>query len=102
MKAKFKVTIFIVALSIFISLFSAIVVLADNREEERADADTETGVYTIKELDGRIGVFYMDDLIYFTDIEVDTLPSSDRILLHSGIETESYESVVRLLEDYST
>ncbi len=58
--------------------------------------------YTVKAVNGNIGVYYMSELIFETDISVATLRESDRESLVNGVDTDNYEEVLRLLEDFSS
>ncbi len=61
----------------------------------------ETG-YRVAELDGRIGVYYMGELLYCTDISVYSLREADRTLLQEGVRAETYGEVLSLLEDFGS
>ena len=59
--------------------------------------------YLLREVDGRIGVFYPADAeepSMLTDIRVRDLPLGDRLELTSGVRVSDYGAVARLLEDY--
>ena len=59
--------------------------------------------YTLREVDGRIGVFSSSDAdepSILTDIRIRDLPLGDRLELMSGVSVSDYGAVVRLLEDY--
>ena len=59
--------------------------------------------YLLREVDGRIGVFYPADAempTMLTDIRVRDLPLGDRLELSSGVRVSDYGAVARLLEDY--
>ena len=59
----------------------------------------DEGVYKVADLGGRICVYYMDQVMFVTDIATGNLRKVDRELLSRGIETTSYEDVLKLLED---
>ncbi len=59
--------------------------------------------YTLREVDGRIGVFCpsdADEPSVLTEIRVRDLPMGDRLELISGVTVSDYGAAVRLLEDY--
>lgn len=59
--------------------------------------------YMLREVDGRIGVFYPADAeepSMITDISVRDLPMGDRLELAAGVSVSDYGAVTRLLEDY--
>ena len=59
-------------------------------------------VYSLRSYNGWIGVYQGETLLYCSEVLVDTLPISDRRILDAGIETESWEKVLLLLEDFSS
>ena len=59
--------------------------------------------YLLKDVDGRIGVYYPSDAetpTMLTDVLVRDLPLGDRVELTNGIRVSDYGAVARLLEDY--
>jgi len=59
--------------------------------------------YLLKDVDGRIGVYYPADAetpTMLTDVLVRDLPLGDRVALTNGIRVSDYGAVARLLEDY--
>lgn len=64
-------------------------------------APSETG-YRLSELGGRIGVYYMGELLYCTEISVYSLREADRTLLQEGVRAETYSEVLSLLEDFGS
>lgn len=59
--------------------------------------------YLLKDVDGRIGVFYPADAetpTMLTDVLVRDLPLGDRLELTAGVRVSDYGAVTRLLEDY--
>ena len=59
--------------------------------------------YLLKDVDGRIGVYYPADAekpTMLTDVLVRDLPLGDRVELTNGIRVSDYGAVARLLEDY--
>ena len=72
---------------------------------QQTSAPQETNdptVYSLRSYNGWIGVYQGDTLVYCSEILVDTLPISDRHILDTGIETESWDKVLLLLEDFSS
>ncbi len=67
-----------------------------------AAQDAVADKYTVADENGKIGVYYMGELMYLTDIRTDGLREIDKDLLGRGIETSSYEDVLRLLEDFGS
>lgn len=59
--------------------------------------------YLLRDVDGRIGVFYPADAetpTMLTDVRVRDLPLGDRLELTAGVRVSDYGAVARLLEDY--
>ena len=69
-------------------------------EELETDSD-QTG-YMLADDNGLIGVYQGGQLLYVTDIAVKGLRAVDRELLERGIETSSYEDVLKMLEDFGS
>ncbi len=73
-------------------------------------AETESSIsaasvtYVVKTFQGKIGVFAgdPDTPIQTLNVEVATLPESDRQALEQGITVEGRDSLRRLLEDYES
>ena len=65
---------------------------------------SKTDVYTVKEYEGRIGVFHNDDTTPYQEIDVDvsSLPEADRKLLKDGIKAYSTEKLNSIMEDYES
>ena len=66
-------------------------------EETLEEESTE---YTIKEYNGKIGVFENGSLIYTLDTYVFTLPQNDKKLLTDGITVSTEKELLELLEYY--
>ena len=64
-----------------------------------SDVNTE---YCLRNYNGWIGVYQGDDLLYCSEILVDTLPASDQTMLETGIQTESWDKLLLLLEDFGS
>ena len=113
MKTRIWLTGGLCAAAVMLAGMSTAAVLAEDAEAqagaavlhtqiEQADDESRAGKYIVADLAGRIGVYYMDQLIYTADIETAGLRALDRELLARGIETSSYEDVLRLLEDFGS
>ncbi len=66
-------------------------------------ADAAGERYLLRDLDGRVAVYYPADAqepTMVTEIRVRDLPLGDRLELTSGVSVSDYAAVVRLLEDY--
>lgn len=61
-------------------------------------------VYTLKEYNGVIGVFYNEEISPYQEIDVDvsTLPEADQELLKDGIKIYSKEELNNRIEDYES
>lgn len=70
--------------------------------QEPAEATTTQGGYFIKEYGGRVSVIKdgsdVPEMIF--DIQTKLLPEVDRQQLSQGIYVETYEELIRLVEDY--
>ncbi|MBQ8141323.1 MAG: hypothetical protein IJ038_06500 [Clostridia bacterium] len=63
---------------------------------------TTASVWTVKEYEGKIGIFTEDGrLAGVIDVYVKALPETDRRLLGEGIKVYSVEALNALIEDYS-
>ena len=60
----------------------------------------EKTVYTVKEYNGKIGVYENEALIYTLDRHVFTLPEYDKKLLSSGIVVSTEEELYKIIEEY--
>lgn len=68
-----------------------------------AEAALETGTaYSLRNYKGWIGIYHGEELLCCSEILVDTLPDSDRTLLETGIEAQSWDNLLLLLEDFSS
>lgn len=66
-------------------------------EENIANENT---LYTVKEYNGKIGIFENNALIYTLDKYVFTLPEYDKKLLSSGITVSTKEELYEIIEEY--
>lgn len=113
-KKKFILSLVAVVI-IAVTLFAAAFVMINDRistlhtNAELLDKpvfnDSDTGTdkeiqYTIKEFDGRIGVFENGDFQYLVDIYVFTLPENDKKLLSKGISVSSEKELNDILSSY--
>lgn len=62
--------------------------------------EQEQKLYTVKSENGRIVVYYGDELIQKTSTAVNTLPKKDQKTLLYGITANSKEEVELILQDY--
>ena len=62
--------------------------------------EQEQKIYTVKSENGRIVVYYGDELIQKTSTAVNTLPKKDQKTLLYGITVNSKEEVELILQDY--
>ena len=76
-------------------------ITSENTESvfEETSANEKT-VYTVKEYNGKIGIFENESLIYTLDRYVFTLPEYDKKLLSSGIEVSTKEELYEIIEEY--
>ena len=66
-----------------------------------AEDDKENEKYILSEGEGNIIIRYKDE-IFETDISTSGMRAYDRELLKAGIEAETYEEVLMLLEDFNS
>ncbi len=104
-KVKFVSTVLAASLLLAASAGALVVTgLAGPVEEEvegEEKLDTES-LYMVMDVDGNIGVYYKQALLYCTDISVYGLPESDQRQLQEGVSADTYGQVLSLLEDYSS
>ena len=62
-------------------------------------SNSET-VYTVKEYNGKIGIYENGALVYTLDKYVFTLPEYDKKLLSSGITIHTEEELYKIIEEY--
>lgn len=107
MKDKVKFVSAVLAASVLLAASAGALVvtgLAGSEEEAMEEGnkpDTES-LYMVMDVDGNIGVYYRQALLYSTDISVYGLPESDQRQLQEGVRVETYGQVLSLLEDYSS
>lgn len=78
----------------------AYAVSADIYEDEAKSGNE----FTIKTYYGNVGIFYGDSEkpLYVTDIETGSMRQGDRDMFDKGIVLESYDEVLRMLEDFNS
>ena len=78
-------------------------VYAESETEVDSETDkTEPSVtYTVKEHEGRVGIYENGELTYLLDVYTKTLPKSDRDLLKEGIMAYSEAELQKIIEDYT-
>ncbi len=60
----------------------------------------ETG-YILRECNGTVAVYTLDGyLVKLTEVRVDTLPSNARDALRTGIRVNSWQELLKLVQDY--
>ena len=65
-------------------------------ETEPKPSDT----YTLKDYNGKIGIYQNDSLVYTLDVYVFTLPEKDKKLLNEGITFSNIEELYSAIEEY--
>ena len=96
------ILIFAVMTIYFLLITNKIDKITENNEQSVFD-EVETDritAYTVKEYNGKIGIFENDSLIYTLDRYVFTLPEYDKKLLSSGIEVSTKEELYEIIEEY--
>ncbi len=79
----------------------AAVTAAENEQEmPPARAAMEPMGYTLAEYNGYIGLFEGERLILMAEVPVAGLRRTDRELITRGINADTYEQAMRLLEDF--
>lgn len=102
MKAKARLWILLTAAALALAGVTAGAAAAASYEDRARPAEespAELG-YILTDYEGVIGVFRGGVLILQTDVRLDTLRRADRELLMEGIEVDSYEALMRLLQDF--
>lgn len=56
--------------------------------------------FTLKEYNGKIGVYQNDSLVYTLDVYIFTLPEKDKKLLNDGITFSNIEELYMAIEEY--
>lgn len=93
-------------LTFFLLLNNRINKLHENEPENQSpvfnqtDNNEEILEYTVKEFDGKIGVFKNGDFQYSLDVYVFTLPENDKKLLTQGIKASSEQELNDILSTY--
>lgn len=77
----------------------AIALYSADFSETIAQTDAESS-YRITAQDGFLCVYNGEAFLYSTDIPLDTLPESDRLLLQEGIYVQTREQLAERMEDF--
>ena len=101
MKAKTRLWILLTAATLALAGAAGAVAAAAYAPEESAieESPAEMG-YVLTDCEGVIGVYRGGELILRTDVPLATLRRVDREMLRAGIEVETYEALMRLLQDF--
>lgn len=102
MKAKARLWILLAAAALALAGVTASAAAAagyEGRPRPAEESPAELG-YVLTDYEGVIGVYHGDALILLTDVRLDTLRRADRELLEEGIEVDTYEALMRLLQDF--
>lgn len=93
----------LVACAAAIALITGLAAAAASAAELQAElaAATETEVFTVRSVDGRLAVESDAQAPRITQIDASALREYDRELLENGIEVAGYENLLSLLEDFS-
>ena len=59
-----------------------------------------SNTYTLKDYNGKIGIYQNDSLVYTLDVYVFTLPEKDKKLLNEGITFSNIEELCSAIEEY--
>lgn len=92
-----------IALCIALALLAAVSLAAVLGSLGALPADAVGDGYLLREVDGRVGVYYPADAAEparITDIRVADLPTGDRMALAAGVRVSDEDAAARLLEDY--
>lgn len=69
--------------------------------DDTADADVLYDVFSIREVNGQIGIFTDEGyLIRTLPVDIRTLPAIDREALASGITVNSWRELIAMIEDF--
>ena len=101
---------FVVLFVLIFAIMTVYFLLISNKIEKITYEDSEAvfeetnvnekTIYTVKEYNGKIGIFENEALIYTLDTYVFTLPEYDKKLLSSGIEASTQEELYEIIEEY--
>lgn len=103
MKVIFKIFVCAVMIAAAV-IFSSMALSSNGNSAQPAEAASDAA-YILREWNGYIGIFYANDLkkpFSVTDIQIATLRENDRQMLSVGIEADTQEQLMRLLEDYGS
>lgn len=102
MKHKIRFAAALIAAALMCGASSVAAVLTGSDQGSAIPTGEADDTYTVSEYDGDVGVYRDGELIFTAGINTSGLRETDRRLLMNGIETGSYEDVLRLLEDLSS
>lgn len=99
---KKRLVIICAALALAVTGCTAAVAMAANYTETPAPAGgtPEPEGYLLTRYGDGIGVYRGEELILSVPVNVEGLRDVDRELIANGIETQSYDDVLKLLEDF--
>ncbi len=86
-------------------LYNSTAITPSSQESSEINAmASKTDIYTVKEYEGKIGVFYNQENVPYQEIDVDvaSLPEADQALLKEGITVYSTEKLNSIIEDYES
>lgn len=83
-------------------IFAAGAAKQENEPEDNTYTAQDDAHYTLMDYQGTICVFQNGGMVLDAGISTEGLRGRDQELLLAGIETNSYEDVLRLLEDFSS
>lgn len=105
-KTKYRISVCMAAAAagsvILCGLFPADRAVADNTAADSppaVQAEPADTRYYLRDYNGWIGVYQGEELLHCTEISVDSLRNRDRLLLEEGIQTDSWDELLLLLED---
>lgn len=86
-------------------MYNSTPIASSSQESSEINAmASRTDVYTVREYEGRIGVFYNDENVPYQQIDVDvtSLPTADQDALRAGIKVYSTDKLNQMIEDYES
>lgn len=98
MRKKFWILASFLALSVLAAVTAAALCAAPEPEAASAP-EAEPGGYVLTDAGGEIGVYRNGELILRTGVPLESLRDVDRKLVEAGIQSDSYEDILILLED---
>ena len=108
-KTKYRISVCMVVAAVSSVLLCGLLpadrASADNTAEQQQPITQTAPVdnrYCLRNCNGWIGIYQGEELIRCTEIPVDSLRNSDRLLLDEGIHTDSWDDLLMLLEDFGS